>query len=237
MLDRVEDELVEGGGPGARDRYPGGGERTANPATASVSSPVVSVPTRLLAGLFSGQRHGCSPGCSVGSVTLGEPSLAGSQPDTLCDLWVDGPAHAVRLLAFALVSPLRRCTRTACGQPAVATLTYVYAESTAVLGPLATYAEPHCYDLCARHSARLTAPLGWEVVRLEIAEPAGPTADDLEALADAVREAARPAPAAQRVDGLPTISGNTISSSTGAGVGGPSQGRRGHLRVLQPPTS
>jgi hypothetical protein len=114
-----------------------------------------------------------------------------------------------------------------------------------VLGPLATYAEPHCYDLCARHSARLTAPLGWEVVRLEIAEPAGPTADDLEALADAVREAARPIHAARAADGLPGVSGNTISSSAGASSGGsagaghagPSQGRRGHLRVLQPPTS
>ena len=99
-----------------------------------------------------------------------------------------------------------------------------------MLGPLATYAEPHCYDLCARHSARLTAPLGWEVVRLEIAEPAGPTADDLEALADAVREAARPA--------VETISSSAGGhSSGGAGLGGPSQGRRGHLRVLQPPTS
>jgi len=130
---------------------------------------------------------------------------------------------AVGRLAFALVSPLRRCTRTACGQPAVATLTYVYAQSTAVLGPLATYAEPHCYDLCARHSARLTAPLGWEVVRLEIAEPSGPTSDDLEALADAVREAARPSVVRQ--------------GSAGAGAGAPSQGRRGHLRVLDPPTS
>ena len=37
-------------------------------------------------------------------------------------------------------------------RPAVATLTYVYRESTAVLGPLATYAEPHTYDLCARHA-------------------------------------------------------------------------------------
>ena len=53
------------------------------------------------------------------------------------------------------VSPVRRCSRTACGRPAVATLTYVYADSTAVLGPLATYAEPHCYDLCAEHSGRL----------------------------------------------------------------------------------
>ena len=64
------------------------------------------------------------------------------------------------------MSPVRRCSRTACGRPAVATLTYVYADSTAVLGPLATYAEPHCYDLCAEHSERLTAPRGWEVVRL-----------------------------------------------------------------------
>ena len=67
-----------------------------------------------------------------------------------------------------VVSPVRRCSRTACGRPAVATLTYVYADSTAVLGPLATYAEPHCYDLCAEHSERLTAPRGWEVVRLAI---------------------------------------------------------------------
>jgi hypothetical protein len=120
------------------------------------------------------------------------------------------------------VSSLRRCSRTACGQPAVATLTYIYAESTAVLGPLATYAEPHCYDLCAAHSSRLTAPRGWEVVRLDVAEPAGPTPDDLEALADAVREAARPAPAASAGDG-------------DAVFAGPPQGRRGHLRVLLPP--
>jgi len=114
------------------------------------------------------------------------------------------------------VSPLRRCSRTACGRPAVATLTYVYADSTAVLGPLATYAEPHCYDLCAAHSERLTAPRGWEVLRLA-PDPttAGPTTDDLEALADAVREAARPAPppAPEPVE----------------------VGRRGHLRMLRSP--
>ena len=43
---------------------------------------------------------------------------------------------------------------------AVATLTYVYADSTAVVGPLATHAEPHCYDLCEEHANRLTAPRG-----------------------------------------------------------------------------
>ena len=97
------------------------------------------------------------------------------------------------------VSPVRRCSRTACGRPAVNTLTYVYADQTAVLGPLATYAEPHAYDLCDAHSERLSAPRGWEVLRLA-PDPAaqGPSSDDLLALADAVREAARPAPAPVR---------------------------------------
>ena len=75
----------------------------------------------------------------------------------------------------------------------MATLTYVYADQTAVLGPLATYAEPHSYDLCAAHSQRLSAPRGWSVLRLA-PDPSTvePTHDDLLALADAVREAGRP---------------------------------------------
>ncbi|GAA4063132.1 DUF3499 domain-containing protein [Nonomuraea soli] len=113
------------------------------------------------------------------------------------------------------VSPVRRCSRTACSQPAVFTLTYVYADSTAVLGPLATYAEPHCYDLCAEHAERLTAPRGWEVVRLPT-DSSAPSTDDLEALANAVREAARPAP------------GGTEPVGQGVEVS-----RRGHLRVLR----
>ena len=115
------------------------------------------------------------------------------------------------------VSPMRRCSRTACGRPAVATLTYVYADSTAVVGPLATYAEPHSYDLCEEHAGRLTAPRGWEVVRLDHdSTVAVPSVDDLEALADAVREAARPRPSPPPVPTDPS------------GVG-----RRGHLRVLR----
>jgi len=126
------------------------------------------------------------------------------------------------------VSPVRRCSRSACSRPAVATLTYAYADSTAVLGPLATYAEPHCYDLCQQHSERLTAPRGWEVVRLAPdPEALGPSSDDLEALADAVREAARP-PAGGPAGGDPR--------GDGTHSGGPSDvGRRGHLRVLRPP--
>ena len=104
----------------------------------------------------------------------------------------------------------------------MATLTYVYAESTAVLGPLATYAEPHCYDLCLAHSERLTAPRGWEVVRLAPDPDAlAPNSDDLEALANAVRESARP-PA--RLAQAPAAAAST---------GGPDLGRRGHLRILR----
>ncbi|NBM19797.1 DUF3499 domain-containing protein [Streptomyces sp. GC420] len=126
-----------------------------------------------------------------------------------------------------VVSPVRRCSRTACGRPAVATLTYVYADSTAVLGPLATYAEPHCYDLCAEHSERLTAPRGWEVVRLANASgPSRPTGDDLEALANAVREAARPPQARPGDDGP----GKGIRTADPVEVA-----RRGHLRVLRSP--
>ena len=77
----------------------------------------------------------------------------------------------------------------------MATLTYVYADSTAVLGPLATAAEPHTYDLCEAHSARLSAPNGWSVLRLA-PDPSTvrPSHDDLLALADAVREVGRRRP-------------------------------------------
>lgn len=77
----------------------------------------------------------------------------------------------------------------------MATLTYDYADSTAVLGPLSTAAEPHAYDLCELHAGRLTVPRGWQVVRLVTEfEPAPPSYDDLSALADAVREASRHRP-------------------------------------------
>jgi Protein of unknown function (DUF3499) len=102
-------------------------------------------------------------------------------------------------------------------------LTYVYSDQTAVLGPLATYAEPHAYDLCEAHSERLSAPRGWEVLRLAPdLDALGPSTDDLLALADAVREAARPMPVADS----PAPTG--LASETGREVG-----RRGHLRVLR----
>jgi hypothetical protein len=113
----------------------------------------------------------------------------------------------------------------------VCTLTYVYADQTAVLGPLATYAEPHAYDLCEPHSERLSAPRGWEVMRLA-PDPRAlePTSDDLLALADAVREAARPLPPRTPIGGLPSLGGagdGDAPSDTGR-----TGTRRGHLRVL-----
>lgn len=117
---------------------------------------------------------------------------------------------------------VRQCSRTACLRPALATLTYVYSDSTAVLGPLATNAEPHSYDLCGEHAERLTAPRGWEVVRLETDfVEAGPSPDDLLALADAVREAGR----------TPSPRGRHMALPEPVQVG--EVARKGHLRVLR----
>ncbi len=59
----------------------------------------------------------------------------------------------------------RVCSKVACSREAVSTLTYVYADSMAVLGPLSSRQEPHSYDLCVKHSERLSAPRGWQVLR------------------------------------------------------------------------
>ncbi|WP_154795219.1 MULTISPECIES: DUF3499 domain-containing protein [Occultella] len=125
----------------------------------------------------------------------------------------------------------RGCTRSACTAPAVATLTYVYSDSTAVLGPLATNAEPHTYDLCAPHAERLTVPRGWDVVRLATEfEPAPPSSDDLLALADAVREASRAVPPPS----VPAARGQFAAPAPVTQARPtPQAGRRGHLRVVR----
>ena len=113
----------------------------------------------------------------------------------------------------------RQCTKTACSRPAVATLTYVYADSTVVVGQLATEAEPHSYDLCASHAERFTAPRGWDVVHIQqdFDDP-GPSPDDLDALAKAVREAGRPVGSGARQTlarrSLPNRAAGTCASSS-----------------------
>lgn len=117
----------------------------------------------------------------------------------------------------------RRCSRVTCSRAATATLTYVYADSTAVLGPLSTVRDPHGYDLCDMHAITLTAPLGWQVVRIAPDRAdVGPSGDDLEALANAVREAAA---ASDR--------GATLFDDLEARQAVGAEGtRRGHLRSL-----
>ena len=117
----------------------------------------------------------------------------------------------------------RRCSRAGCSGSAVATLTYVYADSTAVLGPLATQAEPHCYDLCASHAQALSAPRGWEVIRLVVDDEPRPSTDDLLALADAVREVGLSYDPVAAEERRPRPAGIV------------ELGRRGHLTVLADP--
>lgn len=111
----------------------------------------------------------------------------------------------------------RSCSRASCRSVASKTLTYIYADSTAVLGPLATFAEPHSYDLCLQHSLTLTVPNGWSVVKEEAeGENVGPSDDDLMAIADAVREVAQ-----------------SYTQQAPAPEAAPQEiGRRGHLRAL-----
>jgi len=146
----------------------------------------------------------------------------------------------------------RCCSRTACKQPPVYTLTYVYKDSTAVLGPLAVYVDPHSWDLCEMHAARLVVPRGWDVVRLP-KDPAQERADDLEALANVVRDVtraeraslergapARTAPPLRQQDQLRQAAQGTVprpgapqrppAEPVGQGV---EVGRRGHLRVVR----
>ncbi len=119
------------------------------------------------------------------------------------------------------------CSRAGCPHPAAATLTYVYSDSTVVLGPLATYAEPHAYDLCAEHAGRLTAPRGWEVVRLDTGAPPPESHDDLVALAEVVRR--RPTQAAPASSPAAAALPRSVEVASNARE----TGRRGHLRVLR----
>lgn len=110
----------------------------------------------------------------------------------------------------------------------MATLTYVYADRAVVVGPLATFAEPHSYDLCADHATKLTAPRGWDIVRLSaqgyvVVEDT----DDLLAVVDAVRETSRrAAPTMSTHPGPGSPPGDPVALATPLGRG------RAHLRVV-----
>ena len=115
----------------------------------------------------------------------------------------------------------RSCSRVSCRSMASMTLTYIYADSTAVLGPLATFSEPHSYDLCEAHGKRLTVPNGWTVIKEESSQAGlGPSEDDLMAIADAVREVAA------NHESMQDQNGDIVTTDNA------SLGRRGHLRAV-----
>jgi len=137
------------------------------------------------------------------------------------------------------VRSMRGCCRPGCNRSAVATLTYVYSDSTAVVGPLATVDEPHSWDLCEVHASTTTAPKGWEMVRYEGGfTTSTPDEDDLTALAEAVREAGRGDRVRDDVPGPRSGVRSATESTQDRRAASPVRtGRRGHLRVLPDPTA
>jgi len=58
----------------------------------------------------------------------------------------------------------RTCARPGCGDAAVATFGYDYANQTVFLDLLADEAHPAAYDICRRHADNLSAPRGWTLL-------------------------------------------------------------------------
>jgi len=156
---------------------------------------------------------------------------------------VSGAAPAFVRDSLTSVNVPRRCCRPGCPHYAVATLTFVYSDSTAVVGPLATVREPHSWDLCVGHASRITAPRNWELVRHAGPLPTSPDEDDLIALADAVREGRGVIQAGPPVAGFSDPVGAAHATARNPGMM-PSAAhrpatagrRRGHLRVLPDPS-
>jgi len=57
----------------------------------------------------------------------------------------------------------RLCSRTGCSERAEVTLTYHYGQSRVWLDELIAEREPHAYDMCLHHAARLSVPHGWYI--------------------------------------------------------------------------
>ncbi|WYY07734.1 DUF3499 domain-containing protein [Gordonia hydrophobica] len=136
----------------------------------------------------------------------------------------------------------RQCCRPGCSRIAVATLTFVYAESTAVIGPLSAADEPHSWDLCSQHADRITVPVGWEMLRSESRFQQPAEDHELTAIAEAVREAAV-GTNAPRAGFLANADLDEVARGRhraqphpgSAPTVTPRPGRRGHLRVLPDP--
>jgi Protein of unknown function (DUF3499) len=105
------------------------------------------------------------PPCYGSAVTAG----IGIHRETTCSHL---PFTAVSSVSDA---PLRRqCSRPDCSERAGVTLSYEYARSQVWLDELRPERDPHAYDLCRRHAARLSVPQGWRLADRRRLEPAPP---------------------------------------------------------------
>ena len=57
----------------------------------------------------------------------------------------------------------RQCSRSGCSDAAAVTLSFHYGSSQVWIDHLTPEREPHMYDMCDRHSARLSVPRGWHL--------------------------------------------------------------------------
>ncbi|MEQ0573923.1 DUF3499 domain-containing protein [Mycobacterium tuberculosis] len=134
----------------------------------------------------------------------------------------------------------RRCCRPGCPHYAVATLTFVYSDSTAVIGPLATAREPHSWDWCVGHAGRITAPRGWELVRHAGPLPSHPDEDDLVpwrtrcARVSSAGAGTDPAEMARHRGLLIFPPGDRAPTGVAAAPPEPGAGRHGHTGVARP---
>lgn len=69
--------------------------------------------------------------------------------------------HPRPVLRPGSTASTRQCSRTGCADAAAVTLTYDYRTSRVWLDALLAEREPHAYDLCGPHAARLSVPHGW----------------------------------------------------------------------------
>jgi hypothetical protein len=123
--------------------------RSAASACSSTSSPTAL-------------RHDVSAVTSPGRAPLRRPSRGHQGRATRRARYRQYPPLSARSdLQFHPMS--RQCSRTGCAELATVTLSYQYARSIVWLDDLYEEREPHAYDLCQRHTARLSVPNGWRL--------------------------------------------------------------------------
>jgi len=96
------------------------------------------------------------------TVTASRPS----QGQSLFDRIASERAWPAPDISTQMERPLvadRQCSRSGCSDTAAFTLSYNYGTSQVWIDRLWPEREPHMYDMCDRHAARLSVPRGWHL--------------------------------------------------------------------------